>query len=80
MSFMLDTDMETQKKYYANLKRMTPEKRLAQGLRLSKMVREMCLESIRRKYPEYGSDEIRREYLKRILSPEEFKVFYKEAL
>jgi len=79
MSFMLDTDMDTQKKYYALLAKMSPEKRLEQGLRLSRMVREACIAAIQRQYPEYTWDDVRKEYLKRIMTKEEFETLYRKG-
>jgi hypothetical protein len=76
MSFMHDTDLETQKKYYALLKAMSPEKRFEQGMRLTIMAREACQDSIRQQYPDYTWEEVRKEYLRRIMTPEEFKTMF----
>ena len=76
LAFMRDTDLETQRKYYAMFKTLTPDQRMAAGLRLSRQAREAHLAIIRERNPGFSKDEVRREYLRAILTPEEFQVFY----
>lgn len=78
LAFMRDTDLATQRIYYAMLKKISPDQRLANGLRLSRMTRNAHLALIRERRPELTPDEVRREYLRAILKPEEFRAFYPE--
>lgn len=76
--FMRDTDLETQRKYYAMLKEMPAEKRMARAQQLSRNARESSIAAIRRAHPGYTESEVRRDYLRIILSATEFQVFYPE--
>jgi hypothetical protein len=78
MKFMHDTDIETQRKYYAMLFAMPRDKRIDIGIRLSKLGREARMAAVVKEFPHYDEDQRRREYLRRLLTPEQFRVFYKE--
>jgi len=79
MEFMLDTSPEARRVYYDTMYRMTPEERLLQANRLSVGMREMALESIRMRHPEYSDLEVVMSYARRILSAQEFKILFPGA-
>ena len=76
MEFMLDTTPEAKRVYYDTMYRMTPEERLIQANRLSVGMREMALESIRMRHPEYTDFEVITSYARRILTGQEFKTLF----
>ena len=76
VAFMKDTPIEVQRQYYKMLRDAGPEKRLETCLRLSKLVREMALNGIRQAHPDLPWPEVRREYMRQILRPEEFMKFF----
>jgi hypothetical protein len=76
MEFMLDTSPEAERVYYDTIYRMTPEERLLQANRLSVGMREMALESIRMRHPEYTDFQVIASYSRRILSEREFAILF----
>jgi len=79
VAFMRDTPLEMQRIYLKMLRDAGPQKRVALCLHYSALVRQMAIAAIRRAHPEYAETDIRREYLREILSPEEFRRFYPKA-
>lgn len=76
MDFMLDTSPEAKRVYYDTMYRMSPEERLLQANRLSVGMREMALESIRIRHPEYSDFEVLTSYSRRILTAQEFRTLF----
>lgn len=76
MGYMLDTTPEAEQVYYDTIYRMTPEERLLQANRLSVGMREMALESIRMRHPEYTDFEVIASYSRRILTESEFATLF----
>ena len=76
MGYMHDTTPEAERIYYETMYRMTPEERLLQANRLSVGMRQMALESIRMRHPEYTDHEVVAAYSRRILTAREFKILF----
>ncbi len=73
LSFMRDTPIEAQRAYYAVIRQMRPEARLKQAMRLSRRVREMSLEGIRRRHPDYTKKQVMTAWFRMIMKDEEFE-------
>jgi hypothetical protein len=63
---MMDTSPESRAFYYARLKAMTPQERLAIASRLSASVRRLAVVGIKRDFPEYSERQVRRELCVRL--------------
>lgn len=76
VAFMKDTPIEVRWKYYSMLRAIGPDKRFSQGMRLAQMTRETWLANIQKQNPDFSKEDVRREYLRRILTPEQFEIHY----
>lgn len=56
---MNDTDEKSSRRYHELLRALAPHERLAQAVRLTKMVRELAVEGIRSRHPDAGPAELR---------------------
>ncbi|MBI2432563.1 MAG: hypothetical protein HYV26_06820 [Candidatus Hydrogenedentes bacterium] len=75
-AFFLHADLKTQRRLYAKVAAMTPDERFAKGIEMSNAARNAHLQWISTEYPSFNEGEVRREYLRAILTEQEFSVFY----
>ena len=76
MDLMLDTPPEVQRIYYAMLAEKSFTQRAQLTQELSARARGMSQAGIRAQHPEYTEEDIRREYVRRITTRDEFNVLF----
>lgn len=74
-----ETSPEAQRLYYSVLRMMTAEMKCEISMKLGEHASQSQLAGLRQKYPNYSEDEIKREYLRNILTPEQFSLFYPDG-
>lgn len=79
MNFMYDTTPEAKRAYYEIIASKTPAQRALLTQALSKRVRLTSMAGIRRQNPEYSEDDVKKAYLHRILTDEEFNTLFSET-
>lgn len=52
--------------YLQTLQKMTPTERLQKAFELSEMTKQLFLQGLRKRFPDYGNEKIMEIYLKRI--------------
>jgi hypothetical protein len=75
----LDTTPEAERIQLEIFRRMGPEKRLKAAIGLSRTCRELLIEGIRRRHPEYDQRQIRLAVIRLILPEKLFLEAYPEA-
>lgn len=70
---MDDTTPEAKRHYYGLLRKATPEFRAERMHKLSRMTKEIALDSIRRRHPEYAEEQIKYAYLRLIMGKNDFE-------
>lgn len=77
MNFMYDTTPEAKKAYYEMIAGKTPAQRALLTQALSKRVRLTSMSGIRRQHPEYSEDDVKKAYLRRIMTVEEYETVFR---
>lgn len=75
----LDTTPEAERIQLEIFRRMGPEKRLKAAIGLSRTCRELLIEGVRRRHPEYDQRQIRVAVIRLILPEKLFLEAYPEA-
>jgi hypothetical protein len=73
---MRDTARDAEKKQIEILSRMGPEGRLRAAMELSRISRNLLLEGVRKRHPDYSERQVRLETIRLILPEELFRAAY----
>jgi hypothetical protein len=76
---MRDTARDAEKKQVEILRRMGPEARLRAAIDISRTSRELLLEGVHRRHPDYDERQISLETIRLTLPKEIFRAAYPEA-
>jgi len=76
MRFMHDTTPEAERVYYEMLAAKSFADRALLTQALSRRIRQISQAGIRAQNPAYSDEEVNREYLRRIMTRDEFKVLF----
>ena len=68
-----DTNLDDARVYFATLKRLGEERRLAMGASLSKSLRGRIEAGVRGQHPEYGEDQVRRAVMRILIGGELYR-------
>jgi hypothetical protein len=74
-----DTTGQAEQMQIEALRRMGPEGRLRVSLDLARTSRELLLEGIRKRHPEFDENKIKMEYIRLVLPRDLFLAAYPEA-
>jgi hypothetical protein len=66
-----DTTLETQRKQFELMRRLTPEQRLSMAFSLTDATRQLVLADLSHRFPQANDDEIRLRFIARVLSRHE---------
>jgi len=75
-TFMHDTPLEAKRAYYAAMHRLTPEEKLQRAQTLSRMARDVAMQGIRDRHPEYDDEQVRHAYIKMLVGGRTFEQLY----
>ena len=66
-----DTTVDTQRKHYELMRRLTPTQRLALAFELTDSARKLILADLQHRFPRADKEEIRRRFIARVLPRED---------
>lgn len=75
----LDTSPEMEKLQIEILRKMSPEMRLNLAIQLFETEKNLLMEGIRSRHPEYNEEEIRLALLRILLGDEQFEIVYPQG-
>jgi len=79
MAMMRDTSWEALEVRLRALKKLSPEQRLRQGLRLTGLVRKLLAAGVRTRHPEHSQEEVSLAVIRPVLGEELFCAAYPHA-
>ena len=76
MDFMHDTTPDAKKAYYQIVASKTPAQRAMLAQTLSRRIRLTSMAGIRKQNPNFTEDEVKRAYVRRIMTEEEYETLF----